>query len=69
MRRADFQPGKHSRICDDHFISLDYYYPLSCRPLKTSVPSAFDFFQHLHKVVTEQKLLKRKAVHIEGKTE
>ena len=25
MRREDFVPTKHSRICGDHFTSSDYY--------------------------------------------
>ena len=36
--------------------------------LKTTVPSVFDFPQHLEKVVTERRQLKRKSPHIEGET-
>ena len=43
-------PTKPSRICDDRFISSDYY---------PSSRMLFDFSQHLQKVVTEQRCLKR----------
>ena len=66
MRLADFVPTKHSRICGDHLISLNYY-PSSRMLLKTSVPSV-DFLQHLQKIVTERRRLKRKTQHIEGQT-
>ena len=36
--------------------------------LKTFVRSIFDFPQHLEKVVTERRQLKRKSPHIEGET-
>lgn len=64
MSREDFRPTKHSRICGGHFILLDYY-PSSCMLRKTSVPSVFDFSQHLQKFVTEMRQLRRKAPHIE----
>ena len=67
MSREDFRPTKHSGICGDHFILLDYY-PSSCMFRKTSVPSVFDFSQHLQKFVTELRQLKRKAPHIELET-
>ena len=66
MRLAHFVPTKHSRICGDHFISLDYY-PSSRMLLKTSVPSV-DFLQHLQKIVTERRQLQRKTQHIKGET-
>ena len=67
MKREEFVPTKHSRICGDHFVTSDYY-PSSRMLLKTSVPSVFQFPQHLQKVVIERRLLKRKAPHAEDKT-
>ena len=65
MTREEFVPTKHSRIYGDHITSLDCY-PSSFMLLKTSIPSGFDFPQHLEMVVTERKQLKRKSPHIEG---
>lgn len=45
MKREDFVTTKHSRICGNRFISLDYY-PPSRTLLKTSV-SFVDFLQHV----------------------
>ena len=53
--------------CGDHFISSDYY-PSSHMLLRTSVLFIFDFPQHLQKVVTESRQLKRKAPHLEDET-
>ena len=49
-RHEHFVPTKPSRICDDHFISSDYY---------PSSRMLFDLPQHLQKIVTEQRCLKR----------
>ena len=56
---------EYSRICGDHNSLLDYYLS-SCMPLKTSVPSSFNFPQHLEKVVTERRQLERKSLPIVG---
>ena len=29
IRREDFTPTVHSRICGDHFLPADYFYPSS----------------------------------------
>ena len=58
----DFVPANHSRICGGHVISLDYY-PSSRMLSKTFQPSV-DFLQHLQKVVTEWRQLKRKTPYI-----
>ena len=65
MTREEFVPTKHCRIDGDHITSSDYY-PSYFMLLKTSIPSGFDFPQHLEMVVTERKQLKRKSPHIEG---
>ena len=67
MRRVDFIPTKQSRISGDYFISSAYY-PSSRMMLKTSVPSVFDFPQHLQKIVSERRQLKKNPPHIEGET-
>ena len=67
MRRVDFIPTKQSRISGDYFISSAYY-PSSRMMLKTSVPPVFDFPQHLQKVVSERRQLKKNPSHIEGET-
>ena len=37
MRRIDFKPTTHSRICGDHFLPVDYYYPGSRELRKNTV--------------------------------
>ena len=54
MTREQFIPKKHSRIYGDRISSSDYY-PSSCMLLKTSIPSGFDFPQHLEMVVTKRR--------------
>ena len=56
--RGGFVPTKHSRICSDHFISLDYY-PLSRMLLKTSVLPLFGFTEHLEENMKNKKLKKK----------
>ena len=65
MMREVFAPTKHSRIYGDHVTSSDYY-PSSWMLLKTSIPSGFDLPQHLEKVITARRQLKRKTPHVEG---
>ena len=59
MRPEDFVPANHSRIC---LISLDYY--PSSRMLSKIFQPSVDFLQHLQKVVTEWRQLKRKTPYI-----
>lgn len=66
MRHEVFITTNHSRICEDYFISLEYY-PSSRMLSKTSPPPAFDFPQYLQKD-EERRQLKRKAPYIEGQT-
>ena len=65
IRCKGFLLTEYSRICGDHNTLLDYYLS-SCMPLKTSVPSSFNFPQHLEKVVTERRQLERKSLPIVG---
>ena len=68
MRHVDFIPTKQSRISGDYFISSAYY-PSSRMMLKTSVPSVFDFPQHLRKVVSERRQLKKNPAYWRGDCE
>ena len=67
IRCKSFLLTEYSRICGDRNTLLDYYLP-SCMPLKTSVPSSFNFPQYLQKFVTERRQLERKSPHIVGET-
>ena len=59
MRRDDFLPTQHSRICGQHFLPTDYYYPGSPMLQKTAVPTLFNFPVHLQKDVTKRtKIIK-----------
>ena len=49
MRRDDFTPTVHSRICAKHFLKSDYH-PYSRYLIKTAVPSIFDFPKHLQQL-------------------
>ena len=61
MRRENFSPKKHSRLCGKHFLSTDYH--LASRKLLTdSVPSVFNFPQHLQKTEKRRRVLKRIVV-------
>ena len=48
MRRDDFKPTIHSRICAKHFVTTDYH-PFSIYLKNTAIPSVFDFPEHLKK--------------------
>ena len=65
MRRKGWPPFKNDRICEKHFLPGDYQYPpnlpysenLGRRYLKKdSVPSLFDFPDHLKKKISERRL-------------
>ena len=58
MRREDFKPTIHSRICGKHFKSSDYY-SYSRELLKSAIPSVFNFPAHLQKPKKERRLIKR----------
>ena len=61
MRRENFSPKKHSRLCGKHFLSTDYH--LASRELLTdSVKSVFNFPRHLQKTEKRRRVLKRIAV-------
>ena len=61
MRRENFSPKKHSRLCSKHFRSTDYH--LASRELLTdSVPSVFNFPRHLQKTEKRRRVLKRIVV-------
>ena len=66
MRREEsWKPTVYSRICGTHFLSSDYY-PGSRELLKTSVPSVFDFPEHLQKSKPiERRELKRTLEPVE----
>ena len=48
MRRDDFKPTIHSRICAKHFVTTDCH-PFSIYLKNTAIPSVFDFPEHLKK--------------------
>ena len=48
MRRDDFKPTMHSRICSKHFLTTDYH-PFSRYLKNTAIPSVFNFPEHLQK--------------------
>ena len=58
MRREDFKPTIHSRICGKHFKS-SHYYSYSRELLKSAIPSVFNFPAHLQKPKKERRLIKR----------
>ena len=47
MRRDDFKPTIHSRICAKHFVIADYH-PFSIYLKNTAIPSVFDLHRRLH---------------------
>lgn len=61
MKREDFIPKKHSRICGRHFLPSAYY-PFSRMLLPTAIPYTivFNFPTHLQqKPIIERRPLKR----------
>ncbi|XP_062298593.1 THAP domain-containing protein 5-like [Scomber scombrus] len=53
IRRKDWTPNMHSRMCSVHFTEDQFYAPLGKRRLKkTAVPTIFNFPPHLMKKTT-----------------
>ena len=59
IRRVNLKPNSHTKICGEHFLPEDYVVPGSSYLKKNSIPSKFDFPQHLQKVKKERKPPKR----------
>lgn len=50
IKRENFKPTKHSRLCSDHFENTDFIVRFGQKYLeKSAVPSIFNFPQHLQK--------------------
>ena len=61
IRRENFTPTNHSRICGNHFLSTDYHYAGSKYLKKDVVPSVFNSPTYLQKKPTvPRRELKRK---------
>ncbi|XP_065210031.1 THAP domain-containing protein 2-like [Planococcus citri] len=68
IRRKNWQPGKYTRLCSEHFLASDYDPPVVCGKLRlksTAIPSVFDYPEHLQpKKVSERRPLIRLAANL-----
>ena len=62
IRRNNFKPNEHSRICQFHFLANDYCYSDSKKLKQGTVPSVFDYPKNMLPSTSNGK--KRKAPKI-----